>query len=108
MLEKHQGIKCTGTSFMCTSTSFMCTSTSCFKSGSGQSVPVHPKCVPVHMCRKLTVEKVYRYTTYVYRYTRMEIARFDQEFDLYAMALLSTNQNGKITLEKGIKARGHK
>ena len=91
MLEKHQGIKCTGTSFMCTGTP-------CFKSGSVQSVPVHPKCVPVHMCRKLTVEKVYRYTC-------MEIARFDQEFDLYARALLSTNQNGKITLEKGIKAR---
>ena len=101
MLEKHQGIKCTGTSFMCNGTP-------CLKSGSGESVPVHPKCVPVHMCRKLTVAKVYRYTTNVYRYTCMEIARFDQEFDLYARALLSTNQNGKITLEKGIKARGHK
>ena len=94
MLEKHQGIKCTGTSFMCTGTP-------CVKSGSGQSVPVHPKCVPVHMCRKLTVAKVYRY---IY----MGIARFDQEFDLYARAFLSTNQNGKITLEGGIKARGHK
>ena len=39
---KHQRIKCTGTSFMCTSTH-------CIKSGSGQSVPVHPKCVPVHV-----------------------------------------------------------
>ena len=101
MLEKHQGIKCTGTSFMCTSTP-------CLKSGSGQSVPVHPKCVPVHMCRKLAMAKVYRYTTNVYRYTCMGIARFDQEFDLYARALLSTNQNGKITLEEGIKGRGHK
>ena len=36
MLEKHQRIKCTGTSFMCTGTP-------CLKSGSGQSVPVHPK-----------------------------------------------------------------
>ena len=78
------------------------------KSGSGQSVPVHPKCVPVHMCRKLTVAKVYRYTTNVYRYTCMGIARFDQEFDLNVRALLSTNQNGKITLEGGIKARGKK
>ena len=37
------------------------------------------------------------------RYTCMGIARFDQEFDLNVRALLSTNQNGKITLEGGIK-----
>ena len=43
-----------------------------------------------------------------YRYTCMGIARFDQEFDLNVRALLSTNQNGKITLEGGIKARGNK
>ena len=101
MLEKHKGIKYTGTSFMCTGTP-------CIKSGSGQSVPVHSKCVPVHMCRKLTVAKVYWYTTNVYRYICMGITRFDQEFDLYARAFLSTNQNGKITMEGGIKARGHK
>ena len=84
------------------------TGTPCIKSGSGQSVPVHPKCVLVHMCRKLTVVKVYRYTTNVYRYTCMRIARLGQKFDQYTRALLSTDQNGKITLEGSIKARGHK
>ena len=83
----------------------MCTGTPCLKSGSGQSVLVHPKCEPVHMCRKLTVVKVYRYTTNVYRYTCMGIARLGQKFDQYARALLSTNQNGKITLEGGINGR---
>ena len=86
----------------------MCTSTPCLKSASGQSVPVHPKCVPVHMCRKWTVAKVYRYIIKVYRYTCMGIARFDQDFELNVRALLSTNQNGKITLEGGIKGRGMK
>ena len=62
MLEKHQRIKCTGTSFMCTGTP-------CLKSGSGQSVPIHPKCVPIHLFRNLAVVKVYRYTINVYRYT---------------------------------------
>ena len=79
----------------------MCTGTPCIKSGSGQSVPVH-------MCRKSTVVKVYRYTTNVYRYTCMGIARLGHKFDQYARALLSTNENGKITLEGSIKARGHK
>ena len=60
------------------------------------------------MCRKVTVAKVYRYTIKVYRYTYMGIARFDQEFELNVRALLSTNQNGKITLEGGIKGRGNK
>ena len=60
------------------------------------------------MCRKLTVAKVYRYTIKVYQYTCMGIARFDQEFELNVRALLSTNQNGKITLEGGIKGRGKK
>ena len=92
----------------CTGTSFMCTGTPCIKSGSGQSVPVHPKCVPVQMCRKSIVVKVYQYTTNVYRYTCMGIARLGKKFDEYARALLSTNQNGKITLEGSIKARGHK
>ena len=62
MLKKHQRIKCTGTSFMCTGTP-------CLKSGSGQSVPIHPKCVLVHLFRNLAVVKVYRYTINVYRYT---------------------------------------
>ena len=60
------------------------------------------------MCGKLTVEKVYRYTIKVYRYTCTGIARFDQEFELNVRALLSTNQNGKITLEGGIKGREKK
>ena len=55
MLEKHQGIKCTGTSFMCTGTPCvksgsggkctgtpqMCTGTHVQKIDSGESVPVH-------------------------------------------------------------------
>ena len=50
MLEKHQRAKCTGTPEQ--------------KSGSRQSVPVH-------LCKKVTVAKVYRYTTNMYRYTCM-------------------------------------
>ena len=38
----------------------------------------------------------------------MGIARFDQYFELNVRALLSTNENGKITLEGGIKGRGMK
>ena len=60
------------------------------------------------MCRKLTVAKVYWYTIKVYRYTCMGIARFDQEFELNVRALLSTNQNGKNTLEGSIKEREKK
>ena len=59
MLEKHQRAKCTGTPEQ--------------KSGSGQSVPVHLQCVSVHLSRKVTVAKVYRYTTNMYRYTCMKI-----------------------------------
>ena len=92
----------------CTGTTQMCTGTTCSKIDSGEIVPVQPKCVPVQLARKLTVVKLYRYITNVYRYICMEIARFVQELDLYARALLSMNQNGKITLEGGIKARGHK
>ena len=35
------------------------------KSTRGKSVPVHLKCVPVHLSRKVAVGKVYRYTIYV-------------------------------------------
>ena len=59
MLEKNQRAKCTGTPSMCTSTPEQ-------KSGSEQSVPVHLR-------RKVTVTKVYRYTTNMYRYTCMKI-----------------------------------
>ena len=69
MLEKHQWEKCTGTLSMCIGTPYS-------KSGSGQSVPVHPTCVLVHLSRKLAVAKVYRYTINVYRYTCMETTRF--------------------------------
>ena len=64
--------------------------------------------VPVHHCRKWIVAKVYRYIIKVYLYTCMGIARFDKYFELNVRALLSTNQNGKITLEGGIKGRGMK
>ena len=66
MLEKHQRAKCTSTPSTCTGTPEQ-------KSGSGQSVPVHLQCVPVHLSRKVTVAKVYWYTTNVYRYTCMKI-----------------------------------
>ena len=51
---------------------------------------------------------MYRYIIKVYRYTCMGIARFDQDFELNVRALLSIDQNGKITLEGGIKGRGMK
>ena len=76
----------------------MCTGTPCIKSGSGQSVPVH-------MCRKSTVVKVYRYTTNVYRYTCMGITRLGQKFDQYARALLSTNKNGENHIGGGYKSK---
>ena len=38
----------------------------------------------------------------------MELAGFGQEFDPYARALSSTNQNGKITFEGDIKGRRQK
>ena len=62
MLEKHQRAKCTGTPSTCTGTPMQ-------KSDSGQSVPVHLQLVPVNLCRKVTVAKVYWYTTNMYRYT---------------------------------------
>ena len=114
MLEKHQRIKCTGTSFMCTGTP-------CLKSGSGQSVPVHPKCVPVHpkcvpvhpkcvpvhLFRNLAVAKVYRYTINVYRYTCMRSAGMEQNCDSNAGAYLSIILDHEMTLERSIKDRGY-
>ena len=85
----------------------MCTGTPCWKSGSGQSVPVHPKSVPVHLSRKWVVAKVYRYTINVYRYTCMETRGFALEFELNVRAHLSINLKEKITLERGIKAIRH-
>ena len=99
MLEKHQRIKCTGTSFMCTGTP-------CSKSGSGQSVPVHPKSVPVHLIRKSTVAKVYRYTIKVYRYTCMRNAGMEQNCDPNAGAYLSIILEHEMALERSIKGRG--
>ena len=57
MLEKHQRAKCTSTPSTCTGTPEQ-------KSGSRQSVLVH-------LSKKVTVAKVYRYTTNMYRYTCM-------------------------------------
>ena len=101
MLEKHQRIKCTVTSFMCTGTP-------CLKSGSGQSVPVHPKCVPIHLIRKWAVAKVYRYTIKVYRYTCMKSPGMEQKCDPNAEAYLSIIFEHEMTLKRSIKARGHK
>ena len=86
----------------------MCTGTPEQKSGSRQSVPVHPQCVPVHLSRKLAVEKVYRYTIKVYRYTCMKTTGIVLEFDPNVRAHLSINLGCEITLERGIKALGHK
>ena len=92
MLEKHQRIKCTGTSFMCTGTP-------CSKSGNGQSVPVH-------LIRKSTVAKVYRYTIKVYRYTCMRNAGMEQNCDPNAGAYLSIILEHEMALERSIKGRG--
>ena len=92
MLEKHQRIKCT-------STSFMCTGTPCSKSGSGQSVPVHPKSVPVHLIRKSTVAKVYRYTC-------MRSAGMEHNCDPNAGAYLSIILEHEMALERSIKSKG--
>ena len=80
----------------------MCTGTPEQKSGSGQSVSVHLQCVPVHLSRKVTVAKVYRYTIYVYRYTYMKITGIEWEFDPNVRAHLSINLEGEITLERSI------
>ena len=86
----------------------MCTGTPYLKSGSGQSVPVHPKCVPIHLSRKLAVEKVYQYTINVYRYTCMRSAGIEQKCDPNAGAYLSIILEHEMTLERSIKAIGHK
>ena len=56
----------------------------------------------------MTVAKVYRYTTKVYRYTCMKITGIEWEFDPNVRAHLSINLECEITLERGIKAIGHK
>ena len=72
------------------------------KSTRGQSVPVHLQCVPVHLSRKVTVAKVYRYTIKVYWYTCMKITGIEWEFDPNVRAHLSINLEGEITLERSI------
>ena len=101
MLEKHQWAKCTDTPSMCTGTLEQ-------KSGSGKSVPVHLQCILVHLSRKVTVAKVYRYTINVYRYTCMKITGIEKEFDPNVSAHLSINLGCDITLERGIKTIGYK
>ena len=58
--------------------------------------------LPVQLVGKSTVVKFYRYNLKFYRYNCMELVGIVQEFNLYARALFSTNQNGKITLEGAI------
>ena len=84
MLGKWQWAKCTGTPSMCTGTPSMCTGTPEQESGSGKSVPVHLQCVWVHLIKKVTVAKVYRYTC-------MKTTRIDEEFDPNVRAHLSIN-----------------
>ena len=86
----------------------MCTDTPYSKGGSGQSVPVHPKCVPVHLSRKLAVAKVYQYTINVYRYTCMRSAGTEQKCDPNAGAYLSIILEHEVTLERSIKATRYK
>ena len=78
------------------------------KSGSRQSVPVHPKSVPVQLIRKLAVTKVYRYTINVYRYTCMRSAGIEQKCDPNAGAYLSIILEHEMRLERSIKAIRHK
>ena len=62
---------------------------------------VELKVLPVQLAEKLAVDKFYRYNC-------MELMGIVQEFNPYARALSSANQNGKITLEGAIKGGGHK
>ena len=78
------------------------------ESTSRHLLPVQLKVLPVQLAGKSTVVKFYRYNLKFYRYNCMELAGIVQEFNPYARALSSTNQNGKITLEGAIKGGGHK
>ena len=73
------------------------------ESTSEQVLPVELKVLPVQLAGKSTVVKFYRYNLKFYQYNCMELAGIVQEFNPYARALSSTNQNGKITLEGAIK-----
>ena len=75
-----------------------CTGTPMQKSGKEQTVPVHLQPVPVHLCRKVAENNLCRYT-------RVKIARIEQEFDSNERARSSFNYQCGITMEKGIKAK---
>ena len=89
--RKHQWPTCTGTPMQ--------------KSGREQTVLVHLQPVSVHLCRKVVENNLYRYTTNLYRYTYVRIARIEQEFDSNERARSSFNYQCGITMEKGIKAK---
>ena len=80
----------------------------CWKSTSGQPVPVHLKPVPVYPCRKVAESNLYRYTTNLYRYTCVRTAGIEQEFDSNARARSSFNYQCGITMKRAIKAIGYK
>ena len=71
------------------------------ESTSGHLLPVQLKVLSVQLAGKSTEVKFYRYNC-------MELTGIVQEFNPYARALSSTNQNGKITFEGAIKGEGHK
>ena len=79
-----------------------------WKINSSEVLPVQLKVLPVQLAGKSTVVKFYRYNLKLYQYNCMELAGIVQEFNPYARALSSTNQNEKITLEGAIKGGGHK
>ena len=78
----------------------------CWKSTSGQPVPVHLQLVSVHPCRKVAESNLYRYTTNLYRYTHVRFAGIEQEYKSNARARSSFSHQLEITMEKGIKAKG--
>ena len=73
----------------------------CWETSAEAVVPVPLKPIPVHPSWNSTVAKRYRY-----RYRHVIFARIEQEYDSNARVRSSFNHQLKITMEKGIKAKG--
>ena len=89
-------------------TSTMQTSTGTLKQeiNSGQVVPVPGKPVPVPPSRNSPVTKWYRYHTYWYQCQHVIFEGFEQNSNSSARVRSSFDHQFKITMEKGIKAKG--
>ena len=73
---------------------------------SGQPVPVPLKSVPVPPNRKAPVENRYRYHTNRYQYQHVIFTGIEQDYNSNARVRSSFDHQLKITMEKGIKAKG--